>query len=218
MRHRPRHLPLRALLIAIPLALLAACGSSGEDQTIEPSPTPTATATTPAASQTTPATTEATTEPPASGTAGECSAGDLAVTAVQPEGLTEAAAETWNAIRSAALACDYEALADLAGEDFTHSFGGGDDPAMFWRRVEENGEPVLATLVRILGLPAGEDHEGNMVWPRVHVEPEDDTAWEEIAGIYDPELIASWRESGGYLGYRTAIAPDGTWLYFVAGD
>ncbi|MBW3618692.1 MAG: hypothetical protein KY461_00470 [Actinobacteria bacterium] len=204
MHFRPSH-PLRVTLVAVPLALLAACANSGEDQTIQPSPTPTPTGTA--------------TEPPASGTAGECSAGELAVTAVQPEGLTEAAAETWNDIRSAALACDYERLATIAGEDFTYSFGGGDDPATFWRRAEEDGgEEALATLVQILGLPSGEDHEGNTVWPRVHVEPEDDTAWEELAGVYDPELIASWRDVGGYLGYRTAITPDGGWLYFVAGD
>lgn len=208
-----RRSPLLTVVIAVASSLLAAaCDSSGEDQTIQPSPTATDTA------EVTPAPTETVAEPPLPDAGAECSAGDLVVAAVQPQGLTEAAAETWNAIRSAALACDYEALAGIAGEDFVFSFGGGDDPAAFWRQAEAAGEPVLADLVRILGLPAAEDEDGSFVWPRVHLEPEDDAAWEEVADIYEPEDISSWREFGGYLGYRTAITPDGTWVYFVAGD
>lgn len=150
---------------------------------------------------------------------GDCSAGELAVAAVELQGVTEAVARTYDAVRSAALDCDYPRLADLAPDDgFQFSFGGGDDPAAFWRRAEDSGEPVMADLVQILGLPAAEDDDGNDVWPRVHLEPEDDAAWDEIAGIYEPEDVSAWREFGGYFGYRTAIAPDGTWLYFVAGD
>lgn len=209
-----RHLSLRVSVAAAALGLLvAACGTSGEDQTIEPSPAATGTP------EATPSPiTETVAEPPVPDAGSECSAGDLMVTAVQPQGVTEAAAETWNAVRSAALDCDYDALAGMAGEDFSFSFGGGDDPATFWRRAEDAGEPVMADLVQILGLSTAEDDDGDFVWPRVHLDPEDDAAWEEIGEVYEPEDVSSWRESGAYLGYRTAIAPDGTWLYFVAGD
>lgn len=208
---------LRPLVTAGALALvLAACGGGGADQTIEPSPT----AASPAA---TPSPVEATgvPEPPVPDAGADCSAGELLAEDVEPQGLTDAAAETWSGIRDAALSCDYDRLAAIAGEteDVTFSFGGGEDPAPFWRQAEGSGQRVLAELVGILELPAGEDEDGAFVWPRVHVEPEDDSAWEELLAVYPPEAIEEWRGSGsGYLGYRTAISPEGEWLYFVAGD
>ena len=99
---------------------------------------------------------------------------------VEPQGLTDAAAETWTGIRDAALSCDYDRLAAIAGEN---------------------------------------EDDGAFVWPRVHVEPEDDSAWEELLAVYPPEAIEEWRGGGsGYLGYRTSIGEDGTWRYFIAGD
>lgn len=214
----PVRSPLRPLVAAGAAAVLfAACSGGGDDQTIEPSPT--AATATPAV---TPSPVEATEVPePAVPDAGaDCSAGELLAEDVEPQGLTDAAAETWSEIREAALSCDYDRLAGIAGEtaDFTFSFGGGDDPAPFWREAESSGQRVLAELVGILELPAGEDEDGATVWPRVHVEPEDDGAWEELLAVYPPEAIEEWRELGSYLGYRTAISPEGEWLYFVAGD
>ena len=162
-------------------------------------------------------TTDATPRDPA---AAECSAGDLVVAQVQPEGVSEAAAETWNAIRNAAMACDYDALAALAGDEFTYSYGGGDDPAGFWAEAEARGDDdPMAKLVQITGTEVAVDDAGNYVWPAVHVRPEDEDAWMALEGIYTTDLLDEWREAGtGYLGYRTAISPEGAWLYFVAGD
>jgi hypothetical protein len=30
--------------------------------------------------------------------------------------------------------------------------------------------------------------------------------------------VSSMKKAGSYLGYRTAISPQGDWLFFVAGD
>ena len=39
------------------------------------------------------------------------------------------------------------------------------------------------------------------------------------AGLYDAEEVDQMKTQGtGYLGYRTAITPDGDWQFFVAGD
>jgi hypothetical protein len=214
-------LPARVGAAAGVLALLlAACGGGGDDQTIEPSPEGTATATSTPAVTPSPVEEEAVPEPPVPDAGADCSAGELVVVDVEPQGLTDEAAETYSAIRDAALACDYDRLAGIApDEDFTFSFGGVEDPAPFWRQAEGSGQRVMAELVEILDLPAAEDEDGNVVWPRVHVEPEDDSAWEELAEVYPPEAIEEWREGEvGYGGYRTAISPDGEWLYFVAGD
>lgn len=208
--------PVRsALAAAVVATALVACGGSADEGAL---PGPTATGE-PTPAITPSAIDETAAEPPVPDAGARCSAGDLVVTAVQPEGVTEAAAETWNDIRSAAMSCDYEQLAGIApDEGFTFTFGGEEDPVPYWRNLEQAGQPVLADLVRILGLPAAEDDEGNVVWPRVHVEPESDAAWEEVTSIYGPEVTSEWRETGSYLGARVGIAPDGTWIYFVAGD
>lgn len=201
---------------AVVAVLLTGCSGSADDQTVAPSPDAT---TTDAAVTPSPIVEEAA-EPPVPDAGARCSAGEIMATPVEPQGLTDAALETWEAVRDAALACDYDALAALApDEGFTFSFGGGDDPAPYWREAEASGQRVLAELVGILDLPAAEDDDGSFVWPRAHVEPEDDAAWEELREVYPPEAIEEWREGEiGYAGYRTAITPDGEWRYFVAGD
>ena len=56
---------------------------------------------------------------------------------------------------------------------------------------------------------------GIYVWPFAYDQSEDDlTAHErELLGA----LAGSFGETG-YLGWRTGIAADGTWTFFIAGD
>ncbi len=126
-----------------------------------------------------------------------CSAGGMPARPSTEAGLPEAVAETRLALVRAATACDYRALAVLAStgtEGFTFSFGGGDDPALFWWQEELSGFGPLQTLVRILETPYAVVGQGDVyVWPEAFV-------------------------TGGYFGYRVGIAQDGEWLYFVAGD
>jgi hypothetical protein len=150
-------------------------------------------------------------------------------------------ATTRKALFDLASACDYESLASLArehgttvsvwgfeglavGDDEVH-LGSEDDLVRAWiadgRSPSEEGgirssEP-LAALAAMLGttplhidnatdLPAGHPRtEGALwVWPAIYMQrdghPQDRDIWAE------------------HRDYRIAIAPDGTWLFFMAGD
>lgn len=154
----------------------------------------------------------------------ECSAGGMMVTAVQPQGVDEPAATTWNQIRSLALSCDYEGLAQLGdeGQQLAFTFGGETDAAAYWRQQEENGQDPMLKLIQITGTPVavgdGEGHEGWYIWPAVHADPDDEANWDAIRDIYTPQEIEEMRAAGGYYGYRIAITPEGDWVYFTAGD
>jgi hypothetical protein len=39
-----------------------------------------------------------------------------------------------------------------------------------------------------------------------------------VSGLYPQEQVDQMKAGGMYLGYRTAITPDGDWQFFVAGD
>ena len=157
--------------------------------------------------------------PPPTAERPDCSAGDLMVAMVEPAGVPDAVARTYDAIRTAALACDYESLAAIGGDTLTVSFGAVDDPAAYWQRLEKDGAtpPPMASLVQLLGGAHATDSNGTIVWPAVHVDRDGEASWQQVAEIYGPEQTEEFR-THGYLGYRVGIAPDGTWQYFVAGD
>ena len=139
-----------------------------------------------------------------------CSATGLAADATGGEGLPQAVADVRLAIIEAALACDYDGLAELAragGPTFTYAFSETSDTsaqtppnvwdaAAYWREEEAFGLSTLASLVQILGLPYSQI----------------ETQFE--AGVFVP--IYEWpadADSGGPLG----ITDDGDWVYFVGG-
>jgi hypothetical protein len=207
---------VRLVLALLAALALAGCGFGDSDETSAPATvtvTETVTTTAPAETETGPA------EP-----AGECSAAGLDLT-LEEQDLPEAVAGVRQRLFDAATACDYEALASLAGEEgFTFSFGGGDDPAAYWREVEEEGtsEPLpLRALATILTLPPTRNEAGSYAWPDAYSESPSDEAWQALvdAGLYTEEQVELMRTQGtGYLGYRTAITPEGVWQFFVAGD
>lgn len=155
---------------------------------------------------------------------GDCSAAGMMVTAVQPEGVSDEAAATWNRMRSLAMSCDYAGLARLGneGEPLGFTFGGETDAAAYWSEQEANGDDPMLKLVEVTGLPAavgdGEGQDGWFIWPAVHADPSVDANWDEVTGIYPPDVIEEWRAAGAYYGYRVAITPEGDWVYFTAGD
>lgn len=108
-------------------------------------------------------------------------------------------------------------------------FGAADneDPIEFLRQQSGDGEGFeqLAILLEIL--EAGFVHvdigtpEDSYVWPYFARYP--------ITGLTKPQMIelfkiitgGEWEDSksfGAYSFYRTAIGPDGSWRYFMAGD
>ncbi|MGI8515369.1 MAG: hypothetical protein ACR2NT_09560 [Acidimicrobiia bacterium] len=158
-----------------------------------------------------------------------CSASNVEPDRETETDLPEPVAEMRLAIIEAAIDCNYERLADLAlagRDEFTYSFGGGGDPAEYWREAEDRGEPVMAVLVAVLDL-SGAQKETQFetdvfttiyVWPAAFADNPSDADWEEVGELYTEEEIASMKEFGGYIGYRVGTTSDGDWVFFVAGD
>jgi hypothetical protein len=122
-------------------------------------------------------------------------------------------------ILRAAKAKDYERLAELAAPTFKYTFGspvaGG--PAVYWREATQNGQQPLEALAAVLELPYTISR-GLYVWPFAY-----DKTPDEITP-YETSLLKKIPPDGatvgpeGYLGWRAGILPDGSWVYFVAGD
>jgi hypothetical protein len=206
------------LVVALLLALaVVGCGSDGEEteaQTVTVIETVTTT------------TTETVAEPAEPEV--ECSTSGLRLTLPEQD-LPPAVADVRERIFAAAVACDYATLEEIAleqGEGFTFSFGAGGSPADDWREREEAGDaepgpkPMLA-LATILSLPYTRNESGSYAWPSAYDESPSEEDWQAIvdAGVYTQEQVEQMQAGGtGYLGYRTAITPDGDWQFFVAGD
>ncbi len=196
--------------------LVSACGPDQNEQGTPPTTTTTTSAPAPTTTQPTPP------------DAATCSAQDARADAVPQPGVPRRVGTMRASIVAAARSCDYERLAELAlaGEaPFTYSFGEEGEPAAFWRRAEERGEPVLRSLVHLLESPYGEratDATTQYVWPSAYaydrwqdVPPE---AREALRPLYDEADFARFEQQGSYLGYRVGITRAGDWIFFVAGD
>jgi len=208
---------LPALLAALVL-LLAGCGSGDDAAAPETATGPgDGTVEAPVETDEPPAT-----EPPA----GEaiCSARDAGLTLPEQD-LPAPVAEVRERLFTAATTCDYDTLEQLAREEegFTYSFGEqGGSPAEYWRNLEENalGEPLYA-LATILTLPVTRREGGSFAWPSAYSERPTDADWQALVDgfLYTQAEVDDMRAQGtGYLGWRTAITPQGEWQFFTAGD
>jgi hypothetical protein len=130
-------------------------------------------------------------------------------------------AQTRAQLLAAAEAGDYDALAGLAPEDFSYTFGeppeGG--PAEYWRELEQTtDERPMETLAGLLRLPYTL-HAGFYTWPFAF-----DTPLDELTD-YERELLSetvdvegAYAAGVGYADWRVGIEPDGTWRFFISGD
>jgi hypothetical protein len=139
------------------------------------------------------------------------------------EPLPPAVAEMRDAILDAAHARDYDGLeALLDPATFSYSFGESGDPVGYWRMLEEEGHvPIFGDILPLLLSTSHAKQEDIYVWPAAFAK--DPSSWTEddladMRKLYADEDIESFRQAGGYLGYRLGIREDGTWLFFVAGD
>jgi hypothetical protein len=130
--------------------------------------------------------------------------------------LPAAVEETRRGLLEAAESGDVEALEPYVTDRLSYSFGGPVEGGAIehFRRLEEQGEDPLGTLSRILQLPYTLA-QGNYVWPWVYsVQATDLTDYErQLLGELADDFAGTT-----YLGYRAGISPDGTWIFFVAGD
>ena len=198
--------------------VLSGCGSDGADEASGPVASTVTVTETVAAEPGTTAETETEAE-----AGSECSTSGLRI-ALPEQDLPGAVAETRQRVFDAAVACDYDTLEQLASEEgFTFSYGGATDASDYWREAEESGEEPkpMRALASILTLPVTRNEAGSYAWPSAYSESPTAADWLALAhtGLYSEEQLELMRTQGtGYLGYRTAITPDGQWQFFVAGD
>jgi len=157
-----------------------------------------------------------------------CSAAQPATDLTPQAELPEPVSSIRMRIIEAATACDYVKLAELAvaGDGtFTFSFGGGEEPAEFWRAAEATGEAPLRLLVELLDRPFGtRSVEGvtQYLWPSAYADERWDdvppASRDELRGIYDEEALRRFEELGSYAGHRVGITAGGDWIFYVAGD
>ena len=139
-----------------------------------------------------------------------------------PEALfPPAVARTRGALIDAAQERDWRTLASLIPhEGFTFSYGNERDAVTFWKETERSGTPVLEVLRTLLCYTGSED-AGVFIWPEAA--EKDPSTWTEadlapLRKIYSEEELEQIKESDTYNGWRVGIEPDGTWIFFVAGD
>jgi hypothetical protein len=137
-----------------------------------------------------------------------------------PGGLPAVVERKRLAILAAAESGDYDAVADLADPDeFRYTFGsavaGG--PAEYWRQVaSDTPDRPLETLAAILKLPYTL-YRGIYTWPFAFDKtPEELTDYER--GLLEPLGRAGVFVGESYFGWRAGIRPDGSWIFFIAGD
>lgn len=143
------------------------------------------------------------------------------VTESSASGVPEPVEETRRALLAAAEAGDYEALRRLLpASGFEYTFGGPVEggPIAYWQRLD-TARPVPEILADILRMPYVLSR-GYYVWPWAYTGASaSDLSDHErtiLAPLGDPAAL--FVPGTGYLGWRTGIAPDGTWTFFVAGD
>ena len=123
---------------------------------------------------------------------------------------------TRRGLLEAAQSGDVEALEPFVTDRLSYTFGepveGG--AIEYFRQLEAQGEDPLGTLAKLLQLPYTLA-QGNYVWPWVYTVQASDLT------DYEKQLLGEFADDFAdqtYLGYRVGIAPDGTWIFFVAGD
>ncbi len=155
-----------------------------------------------------------------------CSADGMAVGPVDSDGLPSPVARRRQELIDAAVACDYRRLGRLAlqsGVDVR--FEGQEVPVRQWREWEHEGTPVLRPLAGLLGLAYARDEadggQQRFTWPTAVDWPFADVASgrerAELLDVVGEAGIFGWAEAGGYAGWRTSIAADGTWARFWYG-
>jgi hypothetical protein len=126
-------------------------------------------------------------------------------------------------ILEAAESGSYDALRPLIPETgFTYTFGGEVEggPIAYWQQLErDTDENPLELLETVLRMPPVLTR-GIYVWPWAYTVASADDLSE-----HERELLAPLGPTSrlfvpgtGYLGWRAGIAPDGSWVFFVAGD
>lgn len=153
----------------------------------------------------------------------ECSADGMVIADVDAEGIPPEVAATRAGVIDAATACDFDALAQLAAlGPLAVVIDGAEAPVDGWERRERAGEPILQRVAGVLALtPAGSAADGSVTWPSAVDWPFSDVAPGDerraLVDVVGEDGVFGWAETGGYAGWRTTIAGDGTWASVLLG-
>jgi len=147
-----------------------------------------------------------------------------------PVEVSEAALKTRDALLKEASRGSLRGLARIAGEnpDFRSNLG-GQDHLQFWDLLRRTGVDPNRKLRDLFEQPAGlreVDGQRWYVWPDLAAKDAADLIPEKLLfqdrrrleELIHEDGIARIRAGEGYPGMRTAIAEDGTWIYFVLGQ
>jgi hypothetical protein len=133
-------------------------------------------------------------------------------------GLPPAVETTRAAIEAAARTRDLDALRALIPADgFTYSYGGPypGGAIAYWQHLDQTTKDrPFETLAAIMVLPLSL-RQGLYVWPFAYGTPKSELT------EYERGLLGGLVKSyvgEDYYGWRAGIRPDGTWVFFVAGD
>jgi hypothetical protein len=135
-----------------------------------------------------------------------------------PPGVPVAVALTHSKLLAAATSGDYERLRPLVpARGFAYIYGidrqGG--TIEFWKDFEKSyGQSPIAILASILRMPYTLNR-GIYVWPFAYDKRKSDLS------AYDRKLLGPLVKSYAgqdYYGWRAGIKPDGSWIFFIAGD
>ena len=138
--------------------------------------------------------------------------------------------ETRRKLIEAAKSGDIEklrALMQAQAEPPSVSFGDPGDPIEYLKALAADGEgrEILAILLEVL--ETGFVHAGRgtqeelYVWPYFAQYPIDALTPEQIVELFTLLTAADYEDMksyGSYTFFRVGIAPDGRWLFFLAGD
>jgi hypothetical protein len=138
--------------------------------------------------------------------------------------------ETRRKLIEAAKSGDMEqlrALMQAEREPPTVAFGDPGDPIEYLKALsgDEEGREILAILLEVL--ESGYAHVGAdtadelYVWPYFAQYPIEALTPEQMVELFTLLTAADYEDMksyGAYTFFRVGIAPDGRWLFFVAGD
>ena len=138
--------------------------------------------------------------------------------------------KTRNALLQAARTGDLEKLRPII-DSFDPkpivSFGGDDDAIAYWKAssADGTGRDILAEMIKVFS--SGFSHinsgtaEDTYIWPYHFVYPLDKLTAEQEVELYllvPAQYRKDMEDAGGYIGFRAGISPNGTLVFFVAGD
>ncbi len=138
--------------------------------------------------------------------------------------------KTRNSLLLAARSGDLEKLKPILAANKVKplvSFGDDGDPIAYWKdsSIDGTGRDILAEMIKVFSSGFVQINRGTAdamyIWPYHFVYPLDKLNPEQEVELYllvPAEYREDMEAAGGYIGFRAGIDPNGSLIFFVAGD